>query len=71
MGNRVRFMGFMVDDRVAGASAGRARAPKESVSATARPDCQLGPKRFTPDDLTFGPEAQTLEELRAEVDKLL
>lgn len=71
MSNRVRFMGFMVDDRASSASEDRARPSKEASSTAARLNYQLGPKRFTPDDLTFGSEAQTLEELRAEVDKLL
>lgn len=63
MANRIRFMGFMVDQHVDG-------RPAEPAPASAkRADTpRNGPSKRTPGELVFGSEPQTLEELRAELE---
>ena len=48
-------------------------APKPTVTvlvgsarASAAPRCENGPRNFSPSELTFGSDSQTLEELKAE-----
>ncbi len=65
MSNRPRNLGFMANASTPSGGVRRQAAPDSRESAY---DPANGPRRFKPADLTFGRKAQTLEELRAEIE---
>lgn len=68
MSNRNRPFGLMINSPVTRiASIRNTAAPAQSKAPTYDP--RNGPRRLTPSDLTFGPDLQTLEELRSELDR--
>ncbi|EPG5381223.1 hypothetical protein H8M10_11790 [Stenotrophomonas maltophilia] len=68
MSNRNRPFGFMINSPATRiANIRDTAAPAQSMAPTYDP--LNGPRRFTPSDLTFGPDLQTLEELRGELER--
>lgn len=68
MSNRNRPFGLMTNSPLTRiANTRNTAAPAQSKAPTYDP--RNGPRRFSPSDLTFGPDLQTLEELRSELDR--